>query len=126
MHVDIAFFAILWVTFAMALTRKGSLYMRKKFDHDADAPNSESVWTPRFLFLNGNCFVLGGIVGTYVAWVIVYIELGMPVPLALMLSLLLVDVGLSRLMIKCFDWYHELNTVDNEPEENQEQTFFPF
>jgi hypothetical protein len=35
----------------MTLTRKGSMYIRKQFDSDADAPNRESIWTPRFILV---------------------------------------------------------------------------
>ena len=122
MHLDVAFYAIVWVACAMTLTRKGSMYMRKKFDNDADAPNSESVWTPQFLFLNGNCFLLGVIAGSYVAWDFVLIALGVPVPLALVFSSLLLDVGICCLMIKSFDWHQELWTV--EEEDDQEDSFF--
>ena len=59
MHMGIALCSILWGGCAMSLTQKGSMYMRKKFDNDADAPNSESVWTPRFLLLSGNFVLLG-------------------------------------------------------------------
>ena len=125
MHLDVAFYAIVWVACAMTLTRKGSMYMRKKFDNDADAPNSESVWTARFLYLSGTGFLIGLFVGSYGAWAIVDIALGMPVPLALIFSILLVDVGLCCLMIKCFDWYQELSLAEeDEPEEDQEESFF--
>jgi hypothetical protein len=102
------------------------MYMRKTFDNDADAPNSsESVWTLQFLFLRRIGFLLGVISGSYGAWAIVDIELGMPVPLALLLSSLLLDVGLCCLMIKCFDLGHEPSTADDdEPEEDQEDSIF--
>ena len=80
LHMNIPFHAVIWVVFVMTLTRKGSVYLRKKFDNDANhAPNSESVWTPRFLLLNGICFLLGLTTGSYTVWAIAAIMLGTPV-----------------------------------------------
>ena len=128
MNMECAVSTILWVISFMTLTRKGSLYMRKKFDNDADAPNSESVWTPRSLFLSGNGFLLGFIAGSYVAWIVVEdIVLGRPFPaVALVFSSLLVNVGFCCFTIKCVDWHHqELCTAEgDEPEEDQEDSSF--
>ena len=118
LHMDIPFYAVIWVGFVTALTRKGSLYLRKKFDNDADAPNSESVWTGRFLILNGVGFLLGLTTGSYTVWIIVDIKLGTPVPLVSLLSALLMEVGLCCLIIKSFDWGHK--PEDDETEEDQE------
>jgi hypothetical protein len=116
-HMDIAVYCIIWGGFLMTLTRKGSMYMRKKFDNDADAPNTESVWTPRFLFLSGIGVLLGVIAGSYTAWVIIDIELGFPVSLTPLFSTFLLDVGLCYLMVKGFDYAHD------EPEEEDEDSF---
>ena len=40
-HLDLAFYAVVCVGFAMTLTRKGSVNLRKKFDNDADAPSQQ-------------------------------------------------------------------------------------
>ena len=126
LNANVAFHALVWVAFVMLMTRKGSMCMRKKFDDHADAPTSESVWTPRFLFVSGTGFHLGIISGSYGTWVIVDIVLGMPFPLAPLLCLLLVNVGLCCITIKCFDWGYEPSTGDDddEREEDQEDSFF--
>jgi hypothetical protein len=123
-HADIAFCALVCVGFVVTLTRKGSTYMRKKFDNDAHAPNGESVWTPRFLLVSGIYFLIGAVAESYCAWAIVDIALGMPVPLAPMLCSLLVHVGLCCLMIKSFDWAREPSTADDELEEDQQGDSF--
>ena len=122
--IDIAFHILIWLGFVMALTRKGSTYMRKKFDNDADAPNSESVWTPRFLIVKGISFLVGISSGFHGAWAIYYLALGMPNSPPL--SPLLVQVGSCYLMLKCFDsgHDHELCTAYDEPEEDQEEDLF--
>ena len=124
--MNIAFYALVWLGLLMMLTRKGSTYMRKKFDYDAHAPKSESVRTRRFLvILNGISFLIGVSSGSHGTWIILYLALGMPNPL--LLGSLLVDVGLCCFMIKkCFDWCHEPSTADDEPEEDQheEDLFF--
>ena len=102
-------------------SRKGSVYLRKKFDSDADAPSSESVWTPRFLVLNGTDFLLGFTTASYVVLAIADITLGTHVPLVSLISAFLVEVGLCCLLIKCFDWGHQ---PDDEPEEDQEDSYF--
>ena len=125
-HLDVAFYAFVLVGFAMTLIRKGgSLYLRKKFDNDADAPNREAVWTPRFLFLNGISFLLGLATGKII-WTIVDIKLGTPVPRVTLLSALLMEVGLCCLIIKCFDWGQKspCTALDDEPEEDQQDSFF--
>ena len=121
MLLDIPFYALIWTGFFMTLTRKGSVYLRKKFDNDADAPNSKSVWTPRFLLRNGQGFLLGQFTGSYIVWAITNIMLGMPVPLVSMISALMREVGLCCLVIKCLDWSYQL---DDEPEEDQEDSYF--
>ena len=108
----------------MMATRKGSTYTRKKFDNDTDAPNSESVWTGRFLLISVMDFRFGFTTGCYAAWAIFDIALGMPVSLVPLLRSLLVDVGLCYLMMKCFDWGHQPTTADDELEEDEEDSFF--
>ena len=126
-YIVIAFYAILWVSFAMTLTPKGCMYTLKSFDNEADAPNSESVWTPQFLFLSANGFFLGGIVpGSYAAWTIVYIELGIPAPPTLVFSILPVDVGLCCLLIKCFDWYIMNSALQMMSQKRIKETLSPF
>ena len=124
-NVDIAFCTLIWVGCFMMMTRKGSMYMRKKFDDDAHAPNSESVWTPRFLFVNGIGFHLGALSGSYGILAIVDVTLGMPVSLWPLLCSLLVDVGICWLTIKCFDWWigHSIRH-DDDPEGDQEEDSF--
>ena len=123
--IYIAFHMLVWVGFAMALSRKGSTYMLKKFDkEDASAPKSESVWTPRLLFLNRVALLIGISSGFHGAWVIFDIALGVPMPFAQLLVSLAMDVGLCCLMIKIYDWGHRellLCTSDDEPEEDQEE-----
>jgi len=119
-----AFYILIVVGFVMTLTRKGSTYMRKKFDSDAHAPKSESVWTPRFLVLNGVIFLSGISTGSHVAWAIIFTVLGMsnPPPLGHLLH----QLGSCCLMFKCYDWGDddELWTTDDEPEEDQEEDSF--
>jgi hypothetical protein len=123
-HMDIAVYSIIWGGMLMTLTRKGSIYMRKKLDNDADhAPNTESVWTPRFLFLSGIGVLLGVIVGSYTAWGIIDIELGFPVSLTPLFSTFLWDVGLCYLMVKFFDWGHAARNAYDEPQEDDEDSF---
>ena len=125
LRTDIAFYALGFLGFAMTLTRKRSTHTRKKFDDDADhAPNSESVWTPRFLFVSGIDFLIGAVAGSHGAWAIVDIALGVPVPLAPLLCSLLVQVVPCCLMIKCVDWGHGPSSADDEPEEDQEEDSF--
>ena len=124
-HADaIAFFTLICMMgFAMMATRKGSIYMRKKFDDDTDAPNSESVWTGRFLLISVMDFRFGFTTGCYATRAIFDIALGRPVSLVPLLCLP-VDLGLYYLMMKCFDWGHQLTTADDELEEDEEDSFF--
>ena len=117
-YADIAFHTLIWVGHLMTITRKGSMYMRKKFDNDAHAPKSESVWNVRFLFLSVMGFRFGFISGSYGAWAIFDITMGMPVSLVPLLCSFLVDMGLCCLMIKCFDWAHDPSIADDKPEED--------
>ena len=122
----IAFYTLVWVGFVMTQTRKGSTYMLKKFDNDDahHAPKSaeSSVWTPRFLVVNGAFFLNGINSGLHVALTILNIALGMSIPLPL--GPLLVSCCLMGL-IKCYDRDDdddELWTADDdEPEEDQEE-----
>ena len=116
--LNIAFYTLILVGFFMMMTRKGSLYMRKKFDNDADAPDSESVWTAQFLIDNGLCLLLGINAGSFGTFAIMNIALGTSAPLVPLLCSFLVDVGSCYLMIKLFDWAHDPSTADDEPEED--------
>jgi hypothetical protein len=120
-HIDIAVYSIIWGGFIAALTRKGSMYLRKKFDNDADAPNTESVWTPRFLFLSAIGFIFGLLLGSDIAWEIIDIKLGLPLSLAPLLFILLLNLGRCCFMIKCFDWIHE---IKNPEEDDEDDSFF--
>jgi hypothetical protein len=126
-HTSIALSVLVWGGFVMTLTRKASMQMRKKFDNDADAPNSEFIWTPRFFFRSTIGFHLGLVVASF-GWAIVDIELGIPASLASLLSPLLPDVGLCCLMIKffeCFDWVDDpFTAADDDPEIDQEDSLF--
>jgi hypothetical protein len=117
MHIDIVFYPVICFVAAL-LTRKGYMCLRKKFDNDADAPNTESVWTERFLFLSGVGFLFGVTVGSYTAWAIVDIEVGVPVLLSPLISILFTYGFLCCLMIKCFDWGHQA------PEEKDDEDSF--
>jgi hypothetical protein len=112
--MDVAFYGIIWAVLFTALTRQGSMYTRKKFDIDADAPSPESVWTPQFLFTIAIVFLIGHIVGSYAAWAIVYMQLGMPLQLTPLLFRLLTDVGLCHLTVKWFDLGGEHPDDDDE------------
>jgi hypothetical protein len=125
LNLDIVVYSIIWTAFIVALTRKGSMYMRKKFDNDADAPNTESVWTPRFLLLSGVGFLFGLLVGSYTAWAIVDVRMGMPLPLTPLIFTLLMDMGRCCLMIKCYDWGHDIRGYyDPDEDEDDEGVFF--
>jgi hypothetical protein len=120
-HIDIAVYSIIWGGFIAVLTRKGSMYLRKTFDNDADAPNTESVWTPRFLFLSGIAFTSCLLLGSDIAWEIIDIKLGLPLSLAPLLFTLLLNLWRCCLMIKYFDWIHE---IKNPEDDDEEDSFF--
>jgi hypothetical protein len=119
LNMDVLFYGIIWAGFLTALTRKGSLYMRKKFDNDADAPNTESIRTPRFLFIIGSGFLLGHLVGSNTAWTVMDMQLGMPLQLIpLLIFRLLTDVERCCLMVNFFDWGCA-HLEDDEEEESE-------
>ena len=108
----------------MAVTRNKAMHMRKKFDNEADgAPKTESVWTERFLLLSETAFLQGLFIGSFTAWVMVYLMLGLPVPFVSLLFILLVHIGLCCLTAKYFDWVHALTAVyeEEEPEDDGEE-----
>ena len=107
--------------YCMAVTRNEAMHMRKKFDNEADgAPKTESVWTERFLLLSETAFLQGLFIGSFTAWVMVYLMLGLPVPFVSLLFTFLVHVGLCCLTAKYFDWVHALTAVYEEEEEEEE------
>jgi hypothetical protein len=123
-YIKIIFYTLVWgIVFIMKVTKKGSMYLRKKFDNDADAPNSDSIWTPRFLVHSRLGFILGVIAGTSAAGAVINIGLGMPVPYMPLLYTLLMDTGLCCLMIKCFDWGHGPDPFSTE-DASDDDSFF--
>ena len=122
-YIDIAIFSIIsWGSYCMAGTRNKSMYMRKKFDNDADgAPNTESVWTKRYLLVSGIAFLHGFLIGSFIAWVIVDIKSGLPVPAVSLLFIILVHVGLCCLLVKCFAGHGLTAAYDEEEPEDDDK-----
>jgi hypothetical protein len=123
--VDIVVYSMICGCFCMAVTRKGSMYMLKKFDNDADAPDTESIWTPRLLFHSEIVFLLGFLAGSYTAFAVIDIGLGKPLPLTLLIFTLLMDVGTCFLMLTCFEMVRrEPTAYDDEPEEEDNEDLY--
>jgi hypothetical protein len=112
-QLQLAIYIATWLTAMYTSTKSGSLYMRKKFDKDATNPNSGSIWTTRLLFIVGNYFLLGVLVGAFSLRVIVYLLcIGMVMPwMPLFRSKMIDFVTFLFITVWWFDWR---DSIDQE------------
>jgi threonine/homoserine/homoserine lactone efflux protein len=102
------------------------MYMLKKFDNDADAPDTESIWTPPLMFRSEIVFYLGVFVGSHAAFTVIDIGLGKPLPLPLLIFTVLMDLGTCFLVLTWFQMDRREPAADDEPseEEDNEDSYF--
>jgi hypothetical protein len=113
-QLDITIYVTIWLTFMYTITKSGSLYMRKKFDTDAENPKSEMV------FIGGVYFLFGTMFGSFSLWIIVDLRIGMVIPLTQVLILMMLDLVAFLLMVKCFDFSHAINASGHTAEQELE------
>jgi uncharacterized protein YacL len=65
------------------------------------------------MFHSGIKFVVGVVVGSFSAFVVVDALLGSPIALSSMLVTLIVDLLLCYFMVLCYDWGDD-ETIDND------------
>jgi hypothetical protein len=128
---DIAAYLLTITMWVFALTRSGSMYWRKKFDHEDRTRNKEeeergsTIWGSRqFLFRAGVTFLFGIRFGTIAVCVTVDYKIGgMPLLLEAFLGnpVLLLDLVILPVMCRCFDWVEERDEEASTDEEQEEE-----
>lgn len=140
--LNLAIFVVIWLTTMYAITRSGSLYMRKTFDEDAAANNpnekksdagscSMIICTTtrrrRMLFTLGIYFLFGASVGSFSLWMIVALRMRMVITLMPFCNIMMIDVVAFLITVKFFDWTSRSSgcttTVQEELLEDDDSSF---
>jgi hypothetical protein len=120
-QADIAVYFLLTVMFIFLSAKSGSIYRRKKFDHeDGTSTKKEgSIWYSRqFMFRAGITFLFGVMFGSFSVWAAVDYEVGMPLSLGPLVTTLILDLMILPVMFKCFGSAQE---GDDETSTDEEQ-----
>jgi hypothetical protein len=95
-QIDICIYAIIWVTFTLAMTECGFQFLRRRL--------ASPTATRKSIFHSGITVLVGVVVGSFGASMVVDALLGSPNALSSMLVTLIVDLLLCYGMVLCYDW----------------------
>lgn len=103
-QLDLVAYVLIWVGFTCTMSRNGmnciqSQFSRSSFSNQTTTPDIRQ----RYVFVLGVCFLVGIVVGAFVAWTAIDVYLDFPIPLQPILVTVLVDLALCYMMVKCFD-----------------------
>jgi hypothetical protein len=93
-QVDLVIYVLIWVAFTCTMTRNGMAFIRLQYQ----APVKR-----RSVFILGVYFLVGIVLGAFVAWTMIDVYLGFPIPFVPIIATVVVDLILCYLMIFCYD-----------------------
>jgi hypothetical protein len=93
-QVDLCIYVLIWLGFTCTMTRGGMAMVRDHLKSDVRR---------RFVFVTGVCFLVGIVLGAFVAWTMIDIYLGFPIPFLPIIVTVFVDLILCYIMIWCYD-----------------------
>jgi hypothetical protein len=93
-QVDLVIYVIIWVAFTCTMTRNGMAFIR----FQCQKPVSR-----RFIFVLGVYFLVGIVLGAFLAWTLIDLYLGFPIPFGPIATTVVVDLFLCYLMVWCYD-----------------------
>jgi hypothetical protein len=103
-QVDLVIYVLIWVAFTCTMTRNGMAFIRRQYQ----APVKR-----RSVFIIGVYFLVGIVLGAFVAWTMIDVYLGFPIPFVPIAATVAVDLVLCYLMIFCYDLGKE-NSIEDE------------
>ena len=112
-QLDLIMYVMIWLAFTCTVTKTGMSVLRKiSCTVKKDTQHTVDLSRRAFFHL-GVYFLIGIVVGAFVAWTMTDYYLGFPVPFLPIASTVVFDLFLCYLMIQCYDC---LGTEDDEDE----------
>merc|ERR1712192_371154 len=93
-QVDLVIYVLIWITFTSTMTRPGMEFIRQR---------CQTTFKRRFVFVMGVYFLVGVVLGAFVAWTMIDLYLGFPIPFTPIAATVVVDLILCYLMVFCYD-----------------------
>ena len=103
-QVDLLVYVMIWIGFTCTMTRNGFAFIR--FQYQAPVRR-------RYIFVLGVYFLTGIVLGAFLAWSLIDVYLGFPIPLVPIAATVIVDLFLCYLMVWCYDLGKEQTTNDD-------------
>ena len=100
-QIDLIVYILIWVAFTCTMTRNGMACIRSQFFRGHEEKNA--VVHRRYVFVLGVCFLVGIVLGAFVAWSTVDMYLGYPIPMKPIVLTVGIDLVLCYMMVCCFD-----------------------
>jgi len=127
-QVDLIVYVLIWIAFTCTMTRNGMSCIRRCsfqfFNGIADANTDASSKTigksgtstshRRYVFVLGVNFLIGIVLGAFLAWTIIDIYLDFPIPFKPILFTVTIDLILCYFMICCYDMGGNGNNGSNK------------
>mmetsp|Transcript_30505 Transcript_30505/g.87113 ORF Transcript_30505/g.87113 Transcript_30505/m.87113 type:complete len:213 (-) Transcript_30505:168-806(-) len=103
-QVDLVIYVLIWVAFTCTMTRNGMAFIRLQYQAQVQR---------RSVFILGVYFLVGIVLGAFVAWTMIDVYLGFPIPFVPIAATVGVDLVLCYLMVFCYDLGRE-ESIDDE------------
>ncbi len=97
-QVDLVIYVLIWVAFTCTMTRPGMAFIRLQY---------QTPVKRRSVFVLGVYFLVGIVLGAFLAWSMIDVYLGFPIPFTPIAATVLVDLILCYLMVFCYDMGRE-------------------
>lgn len=104
-QIDLGIYVLIWVAFTCTMTRGGMAFIREQYQVPVRR---------RSIFVLGVLFLVGIVLGAFLAWTIIDVYLGFPVPFVPIAVTVAVDLVLCYLMVFCYDLGKERTIEDEE------------
>mmetsp|Transcript_42938 Transcript_42938/g.124143 ORF Transcript_42938/g.124143 Transcript_42938/m.124143 type:complete len:221 (+) Transcript_42938:76-738(+) len=104
-QVDLVIYVLIWIGFTCTMTRNGMKMIRLQYN----APVKR-----RSVFVLGVNFLVGIVLGAFLAWTMIDVYLGFPIPFVPIAATVVIDLVLCYLMVFCYDLGRENTTEDED------------
>jgi hypothetical protein len=106
-QIDLCIYVVIWMAFTCTMTRGGMAMLRDQF---------QTPVRRRFVFVSGVYFLVGIVMGALIAWSMIDVYLGFPIPFLPIIATVTVDLVLCYMMICCYDIGKEEDRREDEDE----------
>jgi magnesium-transporting ATPase (P-type) len=111
-QVDLVIYVMIWMAFTCTMTRNGMAFIRFQYQLPIKR---------RSVFVLGVYFLVGVVLGAFMAWTLIDLCLGFPIPFGPIATTVVVDLFLCYLMVWCYDLGRD-DEAQIEEEEDDEPT----